>query len=356
MIKLRVQKPCHQDWEAMIKLEQGRHCQMCQKTVTDFTMMSDGEILNYLANTDLEICGRFTSDQLDRSLMPSPRKYSLAYLWNFLLASLLTTTYANAQSSRPGAKRMVRTTQRDGITKKETIIQPRETDLRMGDTIVSPARTKPIIVKGTVLNSRNNAPVPYASLRCLNTGEGLSADSVGNFEFHLYATEADLLLDVSAIGFASTKYPVSHSNNPVQLYLDPEATAMEQVTVKAYPTVGKLSVRLGGAMGILSITLLERVTRNIDHALSRKNIKIYPNPVTPGSPFHLEFSSMPAGEYSLQVINEQGQLLLFEKIQLSSIKELKNFRSGHSWAKGIYWIRLSSRQNNKVFHAKMLLQ
>ncbi len=40
MLKLSIPKPCHEDWAAMTPNEQGRHCAVCAKTVTDFTQMS----------------------------------------------------------------------------------------------------------------------------------------------------------------------------------------------------------------------------------------------------------------------------------------------------------------------------
>ncbi len=44
---LRIPEPCHEDWQAMLPQEKGRHCLACQKTVTDFTKMSDREIIDF---------------------------------------------------------------------------------------------------------------------------------------------------------------------------------------------------------------------------------------------------------------------------------------------------------------------
>lgn len=67
MKKLRVsiENPCHEDWQKMTPETQGRFCQACEKTVVDFSKMSDAEILQYFSKPKAEkVCGRFRSDQL----------------------------------------------------------------------------------------------------------------------------------------------------------------------------------------------------------------------------------------------------------------------------------------------------
>jgi hypothetical protein len=60
-----IQKPCTEDWGKMSPEQQGRHCQVCCKTVVDFSKKSDTEIVDFLkANAEKKICGRFRSEQL----------------------------------------------------------------------------------------------------------------------------------------------------------------------------------------------------------------------------------------------------------------------------------------------------
>jgi len=56
--------------------EQGRFCSQCSKSVTDFTQMSDDEVIIYLRlNSDNKVCGRFRKDQLeDKAPIHIPRK------------------------------------------------------------------------------------------------------------------------------------------------------------------------------------------------------------------------------------------------------------------------------------------
>ena len=61
-----IQKPCHEQWQSLSPNSTGRFCKLCQKTVVDFTEMSDDSIMNYLQqNKDEKTCGRFKTRQLD---------------------------------------------------------------------------------------------------------------------------------------------------------------------------------------------------------------------------------------------------------------------------------------------------
>ena len=65
-----ISKPCSEDWSKMTSEEQGRHCQVCCKTVVDFSQKTDSEIVGFLkTNSQNKICGRFRTEQL----IPTPR-------------------------------------------------------------------------------------------------------------------------------------------------------------------------------------------------------------------------------------------------------------------------------------------
>jgi hypothetical protein len=63
-----IQKPCTEDWGKMSPEsaeKANRHCQVCCKTVIDFSKKSDTEIVDFLkTNAEKKICGRFRSEQL----------------------------------------------------------------------------------------------------------------------------------------------------------------------------------------------------------------------------------------------------------------------------------------------------
>jgi hypothetical protein len=68
--------------------EQGRFCQQCQKTVVDFTGMTDAEVLEYFS-AGSSVCGRFLPWQLGRPLAPTPVQRNGWSGWRWVLASAL---------------------------------------------------------------------------------------------------------------------------------------------------------------------------------------------------------------------------------------------------------------------------
>lgn len=85
--------PCAESWAAMTPNNLGRHCLACQKTVVDFTLKSDAEILAYFQQVSAgRTCGRFRVGQLERPTRPllgapPPR-------WQRWLAGLLAAAFA----------------------------------------------------------------------------------------------------------------------------------------------------------------------------------------------------------------------------------------------------------------------
>jgi len=61
---INIPKPCHQSWQQMMPAESGRHCAQCCKTVTDFTTMTNSQVIAYLSNAG-NVCGRFNEQQLN---------------------------------------------------------------------------------------------------------------------------------------------------------------------------------------------------------------------------------------------------------------------------------------------------
>lgn len=65
-MKLEIKEPCHEDWNNMKIGMRSRHCDVCEKSVQDFTKRSRAEIITYLlSNPNDSTCGRMTRDQFD---------------------------------------------------------------------------------------------------------------------------------------------------------------------------------------------------------------------------------------------------------------------------------------------------
>lgn len=64
-MEISIQKPCHENWDAMTPNEQGAFCGKCMKTVVDFINKTIDEIKEYFTGKQNEkVCGRFETQQL----------------------------------------------------------------------------------------------------------------------------------------------------------------------------------------------------------------------------------------------------------------------------------------------------
>ena len=96
-LNLSIPTPCHENWDTMLPNEKGRHCLSCQKTVVDFTKMTDTQIIRYFQDYKSSTCGRFLETQLNRpTLQPVTLKPQSRFAW--LLSALLLPLSTNAQT------------------------------------------------------------------------------------------------------------------------------------------------------------------------------------------------------------------------------------------------------------------
>ncbi len=95
---IAIKKPCTENWETMTPNEKGRHCFSCQKTVVDFTTMSDSQIIHYFQNYQGKTCGRFLETQVNRPILPPvlPKNQTR---WAWLFSVLLLPISAKAQQT-----------------------------------------------------------------------------------------------------------------------------------------------------------------------------------------------------------------------------------------------------------------
>jgi TonB-dependent SusC/RagA subfamily outer membrane receptor len=100
-MKITIPKPCHENWEMMTPKEKGRFCSVCSKTVMDFTVASDAEIVEVFSTSKENICGNFYESQLNRNLQYS---YINSLFTKFAVGFILTTggfVSVNAQQNKP---------------------------------------------------------------------------------------------------------------------------------------------------------------------------------------------------------------------------------------------------------------
>lgn len=98
-IQYSIQNPCDKSWNDMIPETTGRFCGSCEKTVVDFTGMSDFSIVNYLESHKTEkVCGRFTKPQLDRVYQLNQPVFAPSFDLRAVVLGLALTTFSAVHS------------------------------------------------------------------------------------------------------------------------------------------------------------------------------------------------------------------------------------------------------------------
>lgn len=102
MQKIILTNPCQVSAEKLSPVNGGYWCSDCQKSVIDYSNMSDAEMLNYISKHGLG-CGQFRDDQLERELIPTRAKKKLnIFYYLLILAAFLFKAPKSSAQCRPG--------------------------------------------------------------------------------------------------------------------------------------------------------------------------------------------------------------------------------------------------------------
>jgi len=102
-LTIAIPDPCNENWDKMPRSGNGRFCNNCQKTIIDFSYLSDQELLNYFSKPGAATCGRFHHDQLNRKIVPLKHKergWSKFYKVAAATLAFLSLKAADASASR----------------------------------------------------------------------------------------------------------------------------------------------------------------------------------------------------------------------------------------------------------------
>lgn len=195
-VQYTIQDPCDKSWKAMTSEANGRFCGACEKSVVDFTKMSDFSIVSYLENHKQEkVCGRFTKPQLDRVYQLNQPVFAPSFDLRAVVLGLALTTFSAVHSF----------SQADSIPPMITLDSTFNhlPQITMGWVAPFYNHEKEKAVSGEVHNSANNFKLVTVALK---TDEGvilktLQPNEKGRFKFDLYWNLKPAFIEVSGIGF-----------------------------------------------------------------------------------------------------------------------------------------------------------
>jgi hypothetical protein len=306
-LTISIPQPCHENWENMTLVEQGRFCGSCQKKVIDFSRMSDRELAMFFKKPSSgNSCGRFLEDQLDRSIdVPRKRIPWIKYFFQFLLPGFLFSMRAIAQGKPMVVKTEIHS--QDCTITAATI--ENKTGIKGEINASSNGREKDKMkLTGTIYNDLH-FPIPFATI-IFNNHINIVADSSGNYEAVLPQAADSIQVRISAAGHSD--YEAKILGNQYEIIRDFILDVNNTLSNIIVSTDSRRR-RIVGAMSSIMYTT--------DFTMDKKNpsipaLKLYPNPVKPGEQIHFQWGFGESGDFRVQVFSTSGQLVFTKEIYI----------------------------------------
>lgn len=330
-IQLFIADPCHERWDDMQPRTEGRYCGSCQKTVVDFSMMSDLEVLSWFSGTGRSVCGRFSDDQLKRELMPvtAPKRRRWTLWWQFLLTGWLLSSEASAQMGKVASQRI------------------EHVDARR----LSPAADELWI---RVMDTENDEPISRASVQWGKGKAFRMTDDQGWVSFTRKELRRARNITISAVGYTMTTFNLSDTGKDeyVRVLRLPRAGDLPTDTVISY---GVTMCRR--TMGLVASVMVTRTSLWKDTlallGLVKQPFTVYPNPTSRGSVVTLSLRQPLPGNYMVQLFSSGGALVESMRIEGVNGSRTELLTIPETVAAGHYFMRLQHEQTGKVYTEKV---
>jgi hypothetical protein len=209
-IQISILKPCGENWQNMTLAEKGKFCASCQKKVIDFTSFSDREIVKYY-NQNSKVCGRFTTEQLNRNLIFPKEKGSI---WMIAASSILAFLGLGNQIAKAQEAIKIEQTEEKISDEKNNETQENKT-----------SKTKNAIITGIVTDGKIPIPGVYVSVK----GSKIQTSTDLNGNYTIEAKKGAVLV-FSYIGFKSLEKKIS-ANKEINIVMKEEAMIMGEVII-----------------------------------------------------------------------------------------------------------------------------
>ena len=243
-LAIKITEPCHENWENMQAAEKGRFCDSCQKTVIDFTKMSDAELIGFFEQLSQKseaegakpsICGRINQAQSGR-LFALPNVEISHYQpsqwrkWAAMIA--LSTSLLGSASVQ--ATHLV-SPQRYSHSQLPTWLSSAENEAKTGKNELEPFVVNQFT--GTVFAENTTQAIANATVQLFigNTLLGeTKTNEVGEFSLKmpsraLFLAIDDIKIHITADGYAGKfeSLTLKKLEQPMRVFLALEAKAIE---------------------------------------------------------------------------------------------------------------------------------
>ncbi|HFA48549.1 MAG TPA: T9SS type A sorting domain-containing protein [Bacteroidetes bacterium] len=324
-VRFQIPQPCGQPFDKMHPLPGGRHCAKCEKTIVDFTNMSDGELLRIYQKRQGRICGVFRADQLNRNMrLPSPIEKNNN--WKAAAAFSAALVFGNIANGQVNGVA-------ENIPKKEMHFQG-----------ITPQKTATAIqtIKGKVTDV-NGIPLIGANIY-FAPGKGTVSDIDGSFFLNIPVEINELKLTASYMGFETQEIIWEKEKNADKALLVSMEEAENKLPVAEVTAINPVIKGLVTSCGVRfsheenQFTEKETATTPIEKI--EPTLEVFPNPFTSHISINIELKK--ADNYIFHLYSEAGQLVFAETREL--LKGTQTVRldlNQRNLPEGIYFLRIS---------------
>jgi len=382
--QLKIEEPCHENWNAMTNSEQGRFCQSCEKEVIDFTHLSDRAIAQTFKKAKGNVCGRFHDFQLNRPIAHEPTIYQNTKLKaiGLMFSGLLMSSQLAGQTT---SNSQIQTEQTDNLSSKA-----QSTDVVPNILKIS-GQTRPKVLlagvskksfisindNGVVLIHLSDETGKFEFTIDKNEIKDISKGIKVQFENNLIWEKSIILsqkelinysaidlgiiildqeienIDITTRGQIITGDVVSINVEDLELPVMPTTTILQHSKVDSTQSKEQEN-RVYGNTTVMDYLDEDDLNTTVSHSsiITTKIIKkAYPNPFT--NELIVELENEVAGNYHLVLVNELGQEVYRKSIEAiegsQQVKlELKNFTAG------VYFLSLLDKE--EVLQTEMVIK
>lgn len=357
-IQLTVAEPCHENWDKMNPVQQGRFCGSCQKQVVDFSLMSDRELLQFFQKPSTgSVCGRFMNDQLDRKLEQPAKKITwFRYAWQILLPALFVSKVSAQRTvGKPAARPVPDTIRRMEVP--EPLIMgfvARVPDRRpkIDSVIKDIPMFREGLIKGKVSDSTGQ-PIPYASIDPGN-GKARPADGNGEFELDAVFIRQGQSIRISSVNYEMKVIVIDKEKailEGLQIKLDAK-TVLPEAVITCHPTYRKGYVTMGAVSTVSRTTEKAEI---IPLPEVKSGLHVYPNPISQGQSLTISIDKPEEGYYTFMLSALSGQLLKQEERWIDAEARVLSIQPPALPA-GTYILTLVNKRSGKRMSEKVIIQ
>ena len=364
---LSIPEPCHEDWNKMTPVEQGRHCAVCQKNVVDFTNEADEAIVDFFNNYNGSACGRFTDEQLNRPLSKielKPASNFLKYAAGLLLPFTFFTSKLHAQKGQVTVKGDTTVAVPNLKTMPGSKLPNQSCDIENTRIIIGGAVSVSsmkksvkdlVFITGRITDAADSTPVPGATVS-INNKISVVSDNDGYFIIQASKKDKEQIITITSVGYEKAELDISNrkiKNNMIQLsniHLSKQVVGLSEVVVTCYES--KLTGRMTGAISVISYSYRD----SLINFLKPDAIKIFPNPVQVNGSIQVDFGIAKPGIYQIRLLNASGQLFYSFQKQITSPKETEQIYLNEKMSAGIYLLQIIDDKKRVVQTSKIIIQ